>query len=371
MRQAVPSLADKHLSDYDPSYIGRPRPAIVTFADVAVPQRATIRVRGAGLPRNSEHADMPSSMVRAFSDPFEYQQFFRAADVELVVTERGEYAADLKRMDFHELWMQRTWQSLPFVARAHNYKTRVPVVFLADECQAPIKAAGQELSPGELVFPASGDEYHYRTWTEINLAMMSLAPDEFSSAARILLGREATAPAVTRFLRPPPELMSKLMILHKAAADLASTAPEIFAHPAVSRAMEQALVGTMIACLAEEADLVYSARKRAHTAVIRKFEEVIEASPDTPLYVIDLCRAMGVTDRTLRLHCHEHLGMSPHRYLWLRRMHLARRSLIRGAAATTVTEIATSCGFGELGRFAVSYRKLFGETPSATLRRHA
>jgi AraC-like DNA-binding protein len=53
-------------------------------------------------------------------------------------------------------------------------------------------------------------------------------------------------------------------------------------------------------------------------------------------------------------------------------MHLARRSLIRGAAAvTTVTEIATSCGFGELGRFAVSYRKLFGETPSATLRRHA
>jgi AraC-like DNA-binding protein len=166
--------------------------------------------------------------------------------------------------------------------------------------------------------------------------------------------------------------MSKLTILHKAAADLATTAPDIFPHPEVSRAIEQALVAAMIACLAEEADLAYSARKRAYTAIIRKFEEVIEASPDTPLYVIDLCREMGVTDRTLRLHCHEHLGMSPHRYLWLRRMHLARRSLIRGAAAvTTVTEIATSCGFGELGRFAVSYRKLFGETPSATLRRHA
>jgi AraC-like DNA-binding protein len=314
---------------------------------------------------------MPSSIVRAFSDPFEYQQFFRAADVELVIMERGDYAADLKRMDFHNLWMQRTWQSLPFVARAHNHKTRVPVVFLADGFQSPIKAAGQDLSPGELVFPASGDEYHYRTWAETNVATMSLAPDEFASTTRILLGRDLIAPRITRFLRPPAELMSKLTILHKAAADLATASPDMFAHPEVSRAIEQALVAAMIACLAEEADLAHSARKRAYTAIIRKFEEVIEASPDTPLYVIDLCREMGVTDRTLRLHCREHLGMSPHRYLWLRRMHLARRSLIRGAAgATTVTEIATSCGFGELGRFAVSYRQLFGETPSATLRRH-
>ena len=62
--------------------------------------------------------------------------------------------------------------------------------------------------------------------------------------------------------------------------------------------------------------------------------------------------------------------MSPHRYLWLRRMNLACRALTLADATTkTVTEIANNHGFGELGRFAVAYRKLFGESPSMTLRR--
>ena len=37
--------------------------------------------------------------------------------------------------------------------------------------------------------------------------------------------------------------------------------------------------------------------------------------------------------------------------------------------ATTVTDIATRFGFWQLGRFSVEYHALFGESPSATLRR--
>ena len=62
--------------------------------------------------------------------------------------------------------------------------------------------------------------------------------------------------------------------------------------------------------------------------------------------------------------------MGPIRYLWLRRMYLARRALIQAVLGTvSVTAVATEYGFWELGRFSIEYRALFGETPLVTLRR--
>jgi transcriptional regulator GlxA family with amidase domain len=109
---------------------------------------------------------------------------------------------------------------------------------------------------------------------------------------------------------------------------------------------------------------------RRHDAIVARFEEFLEANPDTPLYLTEICAAIGVAERTLRAACEEHLGMGPIRYLSLRRMHLVRRALLRADPSTaTVTRIATDHGFWELGRFSVAYRALFGEPPSESLRR--
>ena len=110
---------------------------------------------------------------------------------------------------------------------------------------------------------------------------------------------------------------------------------------------------------------------RRHDKIVAKFDEYLEANPNTPLYLAETCAAIGAAERILRAACEEHLGMGPIRYLALRRMHLVRRALLRAhSSTTTVTSIATDHGFWELGRFSVNYRAMFGETPLATLRRH-
>ena len=88
------------------------------------------------------------------------------------------------------------------------------------------------------------------------------------------------------------------------------------------------------------------------------------------LLIADLCRAAGVSERTLRNAFHDVHGLSPKQYLLRHGLEDARQAL-RLAQGTrgAVTLVATEHGFFELGRFAGVYRQLFGERPSDTLRR--
>jgi AraC-like DNA-binding protein len=126
----------------------------------------------------------------------------------------------------------------------------------------------------------------------------------------------------------------------------------------------------MILCLADSRSEDMRKVQRHRTRVMRRLEAALAENSEQPLYVADLAAQIGVTYWTLRDCCLEYLGMSPKRYLWVRRMHLARGALRRAdAERTTVTEIAAEYGFWELGRFSVAYRSLFGESPSTALRR--
>src|SRR5262245_44655336 len=97
-----------------------------------------------------------------------------------------------------------------------------------------------------------------------------------------------------------------------------------------------------------------------------RLEDFVSANHERPTYVEEIC-ATGVSERTLRVCCNEHLGMGPVCYLWLRRMHVARKVLLRtDPAAVTVTEIARP-RLWELGRFSVQYWVPFGgERPAAS-----
>lgn len=312
---------------------------------------------------------MPSSAVRAFLDPWEHQTFFRAADMRVVVSAAGKYRSELVRIDLHRLWMQRNGTSLPQVTHLADHQYRRPICFLTDAQQAPIYRCGQEVAPGMIAVSSPHAEYHYRLPAQARLGFMSLSSEDLAAAGRAVAGCDLTAPSVTQLVRPPDHLVSRLLHLHEAAGRLAVTVPDVLAHPEVARAIEQELVRTMILCLTDRETVKNEAPGHQRVHVMQRFERALGENKGNPLYVAEICAAIGVSDRTLRLHCMEHLGMSPHRYLWLRRMNLARHALLAAdPTENTVTEIATDYGFWELGRFAVAYRKLFGESPSATLR---
>ena len=87
-----------------------------------------------------------------------------------------------------------------------------------------------------------------------------------------------------------------------------------------------------------------------------------------PVQLDHLAEVSGVSPRTLERHFREFLGTTP--LGWTRRMRLARarQALLHAGPRDTVTDIALSNGFAQLGRFAADYRRAFGELPSRTMR---
>ena len=84
--------------------------------------------------------------------------------------------------------------------------------------------------------------------------------------------------------------------------------------------------------------------------------------------IVDICSLLSVSERTLQYAFRTYVDMAPLAYLRLCRLNKVR-AILRASdpLLTTVTAIAMRFGFFHLGRFAIAYRRLFGETPSATL----
>ncbi|MBI1248627.1 helix-turn-helix domain-containing protein [bacterium] len=102
--------------------------------------------------------------------------------------------------------------------------------------------------------------------------------------------------------------------------------------------------------------------------LMQSVRKTIERHSCEGLTIEELTTATQVSERTLRTMFREYYGMPPRRFLLVHRLNQVY-SVLRTADLneTTVTAIAAQFGFAHFGRFAGAYRKLFGETPSATL----
>jgi AraC-like DNA-binding protein len=312
---------------------------------------------------------MPSSALRTFTEPDAYFGGIRNLQVDGVVTRSGKFHAEATRIDLHRVWMHRFDEKLPRIMRVTPSGARSLILFPTDPDHVML-ANGVEASQQQIVMFGLRWPYYLRSSEGTGWATISVTPEDLAIASNAIIGRELSPPNFMRRLKPPPSSLSRLIQLHKAASHLAKTTPDILAKPEVARSLEQALLEAFILCVGGAPSELERKVHRQRAKVMCRLEETLRTHSEEALYMADLCEAAGASYWTLRDCCQEYLGMGPKRYLWMRRMNLARRALHSASGnSTTVTEVATNYGFWELGRFSVAYRTLFGESPSVALRR--
>jgi AraC-like DNA-binding protein len=312
---------------------------------------------------------MAENGTATFSNPDDYQAGMGDAGVNLIVTGGRDFIARLTWLHLRRFRVLHGRENLPRIAFIALSPAKVFVSFPTIEGQ-PLTYSGLELQFGDVVFHSRGERIHQRTNEESQWGLISLPPEQLAACAKALTGREITSPAAGQVLRPPRSAALRLLRLHSRACRLAEKKHELIANPEVARALEQELLHALVNCLTADDAGVDLKTRRHHADIMVRFEDALTARNGRQPNMPALCAAVGVPERTLRVCCTEFLGMSPTRYLLLRRLNMARSALRRADPATaSVAEIARIHQFLEPGRFAVTYRTVFGERPSSTLRR--
>lgn len=116
---------------------------------------------------------------------------------------------------------------------------------------------------------------------------------------------------------------------------------------------------------------LYQPSERITQRAVREAVDLVEAEAANIWTVAELARRVGVTTRALQIGFQRELNTTPATYMHDTRMARAHAEILAAqpGEGVTVGDVALRWGFQHAGRFAVYYRRRFGESPSEVLRR--
>lgn len=140
----------------------------------------------------------------------------------------------------------------------------------------------------------------------------------------------------------------------------------------INRRVEETLAYLALACLARGALATPQGPRGKRMKILAAALSIIDSDKGASPSVPELVRKLGVSRRTLENAFRDGLGLSPAAYLKASRLRgLSRNLLLANPSTHSVAELVAAHGFNHQGQLAADYRRMFGELPSATLRRQA
>ena len=307
----------------------------------------------------------------AFRDSDEFAPLIKGADVELIQTSADLTGGNTTEVHLESAVLQHFRITFGCLARA-SIHTSAASMFVPLKIDGPSMCNGFSMNPESLLVYGTGADYHSNTLAGFECVLLPFKTDAIlHTIAAMTQQAPPDFSGHCQSIRPPAEILASVHHMLTDAVHLAQSNPHILASRNGLLALERSLHTAFALLLSRSRREGLRFRRRtqlAHSNIRRRVEVYLEAHLFEPVYLADLCAATGASERTIEQVFQKAYGVSPLRYLKLRRLNLARQRLRDGAPGRTrVTDVAFDCGFWELGRFAADYAALFGESPSQTL----
>lgn len=227
---------------------------------------------------------------------------------------------------------------------------------------------GRGLQTADSMLMTPGNEYDLVASRGTEYTVMAVNIDRFKQHALAVWGEIPHLLPMTGLLKARSLVHQELLqekirnTLH-----LFSDHPEHLSDPNSAMVIEDELLDVLLWATKPPPLHLRHAIRHKHA---KKAELYIRDHIDKPISIRSLCESIGVSERALRNGFVEYFGLSPKRYMQNLRLHQIRRALkAANPKETTVTRIVMDWGVSHLGRFSRDYRRVFGEIPSAALKR--
>jgi AraC-like DNA-binding protein len=245
---------------------------------------------------------------------------------------------------------------------------------LAGECLVGAGAPQHRIGPAQL-HVMNADTPIYQNMLD-GYAQLNIRVDR--AALERTLADMTSAPAEKHisFIREPIPLdedLSELISLLSLICESSSRPGSVLESEAVRLQFDRAFLAVLAGSVPNNyQSRLYERQSRAKPWYVRRAEAFMRNNLRETIGLTDIVAATGVSARTLHMGFRAHHNTSPLNYLKNLRLETVRRCLQgTDTPVRNVTDVALEHGFNHLGKFAGDYRKRFGETPSATLRRRA
>ena len=177
------------------------------------------------------------------------------------------------------------------------------------------------------------------------------------------------SPGSPQLLNSPVQ-HSRLVRLLDATLQTATEAPHLLQHAQAQNSLREAFYDHLIGLREDPQQAAVSLNASGRSTLVSAVRDYAQAQSNDVPSVADLCRVFGVSRRSLQYAFEEVVGVNPVMYLRAQRLSAVRRAIKTAETNTTVMETAARWGFWHPSYFTASYKKLFGELPSATQQRH-
>jgi AraC-like DNA-binding protein len=185
-----------------------------------------------------------------------------------------------------------------------------------------------------------------------------------------LLNRSARKRVTFARLNPNTTASSDWVGLIRILARESGRPDGVLAHRLAADNLQHLLIqGLLLTQPHNYAEALRDSEPSASAAVVKRAIDLMDAEPEAAWSTFQLARATGVSSKALQTAFQR--SDRPRPMAYLRRLRLRRTHAELATSppeAVTVTTVAGRWGFVHLGWFAGQYGRLFGESPSETLR---